>query len=168
MADEKNLFVDLEHQVMELWDKEKFYEKLVEKNKGKKMFRFLDGPITANNPMGIHHAWGRSTKDTFIRYKSMRGYDCRRQNGFEEPFGIKVWCLGNEMDADWQMGHKTADEYGRLALESAKLMKRVDPSIELVACGSSFYTMPTFGDWELTVLNHTYDYIDYIRHMLLY
>ena len=74
VADEKNLFVELEHEVMELWDKEKFYEKLVEKNKGKKMFRFLDGPITANNPMGIHHAWGRSTKDTFIRWDSDSPY----------------------------------------------------------------------------------------------
>ena len=86
----------------------------------------------------------------------------RRQNGFENPFGIKVWCLGNEMDADWQMGHKDADEYGKLALESAKLMKRVDPSIELVVCGSSDAGMPTFGEWERTVLDHTYDYVDYI------
>lgn len=86
----------------------------------------------------------------------------RRKNGFEEPFGIKVWCLGNEMDADWQMGHKTADEYGRLALESAKLMKRVDPSIELVICGSSGLGMPSFGEWELGVLNHAYDLVDYV------
>ncbi|MBR5320849.1 MAG: class I tRNA ligase family protein, partial [Clostridia bacterium] len=101
MADEKNLFVDLEHQVMELWEKEKYYDKLVEKNKGKKMFRFLDGPITANNPMGIHHAWGRSTKDTFIRYKSMRGYDCRRQNGFDSQ---GLWV---EVEVEKQLGFKT-------------------------------------------------------------
>ena len=101
MADEKNLFVELEHEVMELWDKEKFYEKLVEKNKGKKMFRFLDGPITANNPMGIHHAWGRSTKDIFIRYKSMRGYDCRRQNGFDSQ---GLWV---EVEVEKQLGFKT-------------------------------------------------------------
>ena len=101
MADEKNVFVELEHEVMELWDKEKFYEKLVEKNKGKKMFRFLDGPITANNPMGIHHAWGRSTKDIFIRYKSMRGYDCRRQNGFDSQ---GLWV---EVEVEKQLGFKT-------------------------------------------------------------
>ena len=101
MADEKNLFVDLEHQVMELWEEEKYYEKLVEKNKGKKMFRFLDGPITANNPMGIHHAWGRSTKDIFIRYKSMRGYDCRRQNGFDSQ---GLWV---EVEVEKQLGFKT-------------------------------------------------------------
>ena len=109
MADEKNLFVDLEHQVMELWEKEKYYDKLVEKNKGNKMFRFLDGPITANNPMGIHHAWGRSTKDIFIRYKSMRGYDCRRQNGFDSQ---GLWV---EVEVEKQLGFKTKkdiEEYG--------------------------------------------------------
>ena len=58
MADEKNMFVDMEHEVMDFWEKEKCFEKLREKNRGHKMFRFLDGPITANNPMGIHHAWG--------------------------------------------------------------------------------------------------------------
>ena len=86
----------------------------------------------------------------------------RRANGFEEPFGIKVWCLGNEMDGPWQICHKTAEEYGRLAEETAKVMKWVDPSIELVVCGSSGLGMKTFGDWELTVLDHTYDYVDYI------
>lgn len=86
----------------------------------------------------------------------------RRANGFEKPFGIKTWCLGNEMDGPWQMCGKTAEEYGRVASEAAKLMKWTDPSIELVACGSSNDDMPSFGDWELTVLEHTYDYVDYI------
>ena len=86
----------------------------------------------------------------------------RRENGFDKPFGIKVWCLGNEMDGPWQMGHKTADEYGRLAAETAKMMRIVDPGIELVVCGSSYPEMDTFIDWELTVLDHTYKYIDYI------
>ena len=76
MADEKNMFVDMEHEVMDFWEKEKCFEKLREKNRGHKMFRFLDGPITANNPMGIHHAWGRSIKDIFIRYHAMQGCDC--------------------------------------------------------------------------------------------
>ena len=88
--------------------------------------------------------------------------DMRRHNGFEKPFGIKTWCLGNEMDGPWQIEHKTAEEYGRIACESAKLMKRVDPSIELIACGSSYYDMPTFGTWEMTVLEHTYEQIDYL------
>lgn len=88
--------------------------------------------------------------------------DMRRANGFEEPFDIKVWCLGNEMDGPWQIGAKTAEEYGRVACETAKIMKELDPTIELVACGSSNLYMPTFGKWEATVLEHTYDYIDYI------
>ncbi|MBR3998682.1 MAG: alpha-N-arabinofuranosidase [Clostridia bacterium] len=86
--------------------------------------------------------------------------DRRRANGFEEPFGIKVWCLGNEMDGPWQMGAKTATEYGRIAAEAAKLMKWTDPSIELVACGSSNVGM--CGDWEAEVLRHVYDHVDYL------
>ncbi len=88
--------------------------------------------------------------------------DMRIKNGRKEPLDIRLWCLGNEMDGPWQMGHKTALEYGRMANEAAKLMKWVDPSIELVACGSSSSEMPTFGDWEYTVLNEAYDNIDYL------
>ena len=88
--------------------------------------------------------------------------DMRIKNGRKDPLGIKMWCLGNEMDGPWQMGHKTATEYGRIANEAAKMMKWVDPSIELVACGSSSSQMPTFGDWELTVLNECYENIDYV------
>lgn len=88
--------------------------------------------------------------------------DMRIANGYREPHKIKTWCLGNEMDGPWQMGHKTADEYGRLATETAVAMKWVDPTIELVACGSSNRKMPTFGQWEATVLDHVYQYVDYI------
>jgi len=86
----------------------------------------------------------------------------RRQNGREAPYRVKLWCLGNEMDGPWQICAKTAEEYGRIACETAKMMKRLDPSIELVACGSSFRSMPTFGAWERTVLNHCYPYVDYL------
>jgi alpha-N-arabinofuranosidase len=88
--------------------------------------------------------------------------DLRRKNGSADPFDIKLWCLGNEMDGPWQIGHKTAHEYGRLAQEAGKAMRLVDPSIELVACGSSNRRMPTFGQWEHTVLEHTYDVVDYL------
>ena len=88
--------------------------------------------------------------------------DLRRANGFEKPFGIKYWCLGNEMDGPWQIGHKTAREYGRLAAEAGKGMKWTDPSIQLVACGSSNTGMPTFGSWEETVLEETYDVADFL------
>jgi alpha-N-arabinofuranosidase len=88
--------------------------------------------------------------------------DLRRRNGAADPHGIKLWCLGNEVDGPWQIGHKTADEYARLAAETAKAMRRVDPTIELVACGSSHSRMPTFGTWEATVLAEAYDVVDYL------
>lgn len=88
--------------------------------------------------------------------------DLRRKNGSDQPLDIKLWCLGNEMDGPWQIGQKTAYEYGRAANESAKVMKWVDPSIEVVACGSSAYDMPTFGSWELEMLDLCYENVDYI------
>jgi alpha-L-arabinofuranosidase len=88
--------------------------------------------------------------------------DLRVKNGADGPHDVRVWCLGNEMDGDWQIGHKTAEEYGRIAAETAKAMRLVDPAIELVACGSSNARMPTFGGWEATVLGHCYDYVDYV------
>jgi alpha-L-arabinofuranosidase len=88
--------------------------------------------------------------------------DLRRANGAEEPYRIRMWCLGNEMDGTWQTGHKTAHEYGRLAAETARAMRMVDPGIELVACGSSGRGMATFGAWENTVLTEAYDQVDLI------
>lgn len=86
----------------------------------------------------------------------------RRENGRQEPYNVKLWCLGNEMDGPWQICAKTAEEYGRIAAETGKYMKMLDPSIELVACGSSYRDMPTYGTWEETVLRHCYPYVDYL------
>ena len=101
-----------------------------------------------------------------VEYANHRGgskfSDLRIANGKKDPFNIKVWCLGNEMDGPWQMGRKTAGEYGHIANEAAKMMKWVDPSIEVVACGSSSSEMPTFGSWELDMLDQCYDNIDYV------
>lgn len=88
--------------------------------------------------------------------------DLRREHGWPEPHNVKFWCLGNEMDGPWQMERKTPVEYGRVATEAAKMMKMVDPSIELAVCGSSARTMPTFGEWERIVLEHTFDHVEYI------
>lgn len=88
--------------------------------------------------------------------------DLRAKNGHKEPHHIKLWNLGNEMDGPWQIGHKTAEEYGRLALETARVMKKADPSIELVACGSSGSGMSTCCSWEDTVLSQAYDSVDYV------
>lgn len=88
--------------------------------------------------------------------------DLRKKHGYEKPHNIKLWCLGNEMDGPWQMGHKTAAEYGRVAAEAGRIMRMVDPDIELVASGSSNLEMPTFGTWEDTVLSECYDQVDYL------
>jgi alpha-L-arabinofuranosidase len=86
----------------------------------------------------------------------------RRANGSEQPHGVKLWCLGNELDGPWQLGHKTAHEYGRLAAETARALRQAEPDLELVACGSSNSSMPTFGEWESTVLELAYDEVDHI------
>ncbi len=88
--------------------------------------------------------------------------DLRISHGVKEPHKVKLWCLGNEMDGPWQMGQKTMEEYGRIAYETAKAMKQIDPSIELVSCGSSSTQMPLFPQWEATTLEHTYDFADYV------
>lgn len=86
----------------------------------------------------------------------------RRTNGRDQPFGVSMWCLGNEMDGPWQLGHRSAEDYGKIAAQTASAMRQLDPGIELVACGSSGAGMPTFGAWERTVLEHTYELVDYI------
>jgi alpha-N-arabinofuranosidase len=88
--------------------------------------------------------------------------DLRRSHGVDKPHDVRMWCLGNELDGPWQMGHKTAHEYGRIAAETARAMKRFDPSLQLVACGSSNAHIDTFASWEATVLEHTYDFVDFV------
>jgi alpha-L-arabinofuranosidase len=88
--------------------------------------------------------------------------DLRVRHGVAEPHGIRLWCLGNELDGPWQIGQKSAAEYGRLANETAKAMRAVDPRVELVLCGSSSASMPTFGEWEATTLELAYDNVDHI------
>ena len=92
--------------------------------------------------------------------------DLRIKHGYKDPHNIKLWCLGNEMDGPWQMGHKTALEYGRLANETGRIMKTYDDSLELVVCGSSAADMPTFAEWERVVLGESYSIADYLSiHM---
>jgi alpha-L-arabinofuranosidase len=86
----------------------------------------------------------------------------RIANGKRDAFGIKMWCLGNEMDGPWQLGHTSAEDYGKIASQTAKAMRQLDPSLELVVCGSSNAQMPTFGEWERVVLTHTYEDVDYV------
>ena len=99
----------VERAIREFWDKYRVFDALREKNAGKPRFSFIDGPITANNPMGVHHAWGRTYKDIFQRYKTMHGYQLRYQNGFD--------CQGLwvEVEVEKQLGFaskRDIDEYG--------------------------------------------------------
>ena len=102
-------FIKLEHSVLDFWEKNDIFNKRVTLNKGKPPWSFIDGPITANNPMGVHHAWGRTIKDMMNRYKAMKGFDLRYQNGFD--------CQGLwvEVEVEKELGFKSkrdVEEYG--------------------------------------------------------
>ncbi len=102
-------FIELEHEILQFWTESEVFRKRFELNRGKKNWSFIDGPITANNPMGVHHAWGRTYKDLFLRYKSMQGFDLRFQNGFD--------CQGLwvEVEVEKEMGFeckKDIEDYG--------------------------------------------------------
>jgi alpha-N-arabinofuranosidase len=88
--------------------------------------------------------------------------DMRVANGGEEPYGIKLWCLGNEMDGPWQLGHVPADQYAIRAQQAAKMMKDTDPTIEMVVCGSCTTRLPTYLEWDRQVLEYVGHYADYI------
>lgn len=134
---------------------------------------FADWADKANTEMMLAVNLGSRGLDearAFLEYVNHPGgsywSDLRKKNGRDEPWNVKLWCLGNEMDGPWQIGQKTADEYGRTAFEAAKAMRAFDKNIELVVCGSSSPNMATYPQWEYTVLDHTYDSVDYISlHM---
>ncbi len=86
--------------------------------------------------------------------------DLRRGHGYEQPHGVKYWCLGNEMDGPWQIGQLQAREYGRKARDAAKQMRVIDPQLQLIACGSSGTFMPTYLTWDREVLEECYDQVD--------
>jgi len=88
--------------------------------------------------------------------------DLRSMNGSPNPYGLKLWCLGNEMDGPWQLGHVPADQYAIRAQQAAKLMRDVDPTLELVVCGSCTTGLPTYMEWDRTVLEYIGTYADYI------
>jgi alpha-N-arabinofuranosidase len=88
--------------------------------------------------------------------------DMRASHGHPDPWKVGTWCLGNEMDGPWQMGHKTPAEYARLVAEVANAFHRFDENLSLVACGSSNRAMPTFGEWERVVLDAALENVDLI------
>ena len=92
--------------------------------------------------------------------KGTRWSDLRREHGIAEPHRVQHWCLGNEMDGPWQIGHMSATEYGLKAADAARQMRYVDHGVQLVACGSSGPFMPTYLEWDREVLEQCYDYVD--------
>lgn len=88
--------------------------------------------------------------------------ELRKANGGNAPYAVKYWCLGNEMDGEWQIGHLNAADYAKKARTAAHLMKSVDPTIKLIACGSSNQDMPSYPEWDMTVMDGLYDVADYI------
>lgn len=117
--------------------------------------------------MAVNHGTG-GTEDalTLAEYCNLPAgtyySDLRVQNGHAEPYAVPVWCIGNEMDGIWQIGHKTAEDYGKLAAQTGHALKSLDPSIKTVVCGSSSAEMRSYTDWERIVLEYGYEFTDYL------
>jgi alpha-L-arabinofuranosidase len=110
---------------------------------------------------------GTGTPETAVAYveycnvaKGTKWSELRRSHGFEAPHNVRYWCLGNEMDGPWQMGHMPARDYGQKARDTARQIRVIDPSLQLVACGSSNPGMPTYLVWDREVLEECYDQVD--------
>jgi alpha-N-arabinofuranosidase len=115
--------------------------------------------------MGLNLGTGTAEEAAaLVEYCNVEGgtkwSDLRRKHGYAQPYNVKHWCLGNEMDGRWQIGHMTAAEYGMKAQDAARQMRYVDRSLSLIACGSSSPSMPTYLDWDREVLELCYDYVD--------
>ncbi len=115
--------------------------------------------------MGLNLGTGTAEKAAaLVEYcnveKGTKWSDLRRTHGIEPPYKVEHWCLGNEMDGPWQIGHMTATEYGLKAQDAARQMRAVDPTLKLIACGSSGPAMPTYLEWDREVLEQCYEYVD--------
>jgi len=115
--------------------------------------------------MGLNLGTGTAEKAAaLVEYcnveKGTKWSDLRRSHGIAQPYKVENWCLGNEMDGPWQIGHMTATEYGMKAQDAARQMHAVHPSLKLIACGSSGPGMPTYLEWDREVLEQCYEYVD--------
>ena len=153
-------FINMEHEVMDFWEKEKCFEKLLEKNKDGKKFKFLDGPITANNPMGIHHAWGRTLKDVYLRYKGMNGYTSHYRNGFD---GQGLWI---EVEVEKELGFKDKKDIETYGLDkfTRKCMERVNHFSKTITEQSK--RLGQWMDWDNSYYTNTEENITSIWHFL--
>jgi isoleucyl-tRNA synthetase len=150
----------LEREILERWDGEQTFERLREQNRGNERFSFIDGPITANNPMGVHHAWGRALKDVFQRYKALRGFDQRYQNGFD--------CQGLwvEVEVEKELGlnsKREIEEYG-LAEFAERCKERVAKFVRVMIDQSR--RLGQWMDWGNDYLTFSDTNIEYIWRFL--
>ncbi|MCL2815529.1 MAG: class I tRNA ligase family protein, partial [Oscillospiraceae bacterium] len=153
-------FVQMERDILDLWDERRCFEKLREKNKDNKRFRFIDGPITANNPMGIHHAWGRSIKDIVLRYRAMNGYSCQYRNGFDTQ---GLWV---EVEVEKELGFtdkKDVEAYG-MANFTNKCVERIKRYSGVITAQSK--RLGQWMDWDNSYFTHTDENISAIWHFL--
>jgi isoleucyl-tRNA synthetase len=150
----------LEREILEWWDGEQIFDRLREQNRGGPRWSFIDGPITANNPMGVHHAWGRTLKDLFQRYKAMRGFDQRYQNGFD--------CQGLwvEVEVEKSLGlnaKRDIEEYG-LAEFAERCKERVAHYSEVITAQDRL--LGRWMDWDNDYYTHSDTNIEYIWRFL--
>jgi len=153
-------FIKMEHDTLHFWEANNCFGKLIEKNKGNNPFRFLDGPITANNPMGVHHAWGRSIKDIFLRYKAMKGFSCHYRNGFDTQ---GLWV---EVEVEKELGFrdkKDIEDYGTEKF-TMKCLERVHKFSKVITEQSK--RLGQWMDWENSYYTHTDENVTGIWHFL--
>ena len=148
--DTKYSFAENEKKILNFWEENECFKKLKKKNENGPKYRFIDGPITANNPMGIHHTWGRTLKDTFIKYHAMKGCDTHYRNGFDSQ---GLWV---EVEVEKELGFKTKHD-----IEAYGLDKFTDKCIERVKKFSGVITeqskrLGQWMDWD----NSYYTYTD--------
>ncbi len=141
-------FIKMEHEILKFWEENRCFDKLREKNRNNEPFRFLDGPITANNPMGIHHAWGRTVKDSFIRYKAMQGHSCHYRNGFDTQ---GLWV---EVEVEKELGFKSKKdiEHFGMARFTEKCVERIKKYSGIITEQSK--RLGQWMDWDNSYYTH--------------
>ena len=153
-------FVQMEQDILAIWDERDCFNKLRKKNKENKRFRFLDGPITANNPMGIHHAWGRSIKDIVLRYKAMNGYSCHYRNGFDTQ---GLWV---EVEVEKELGFESKKDIEAFGMDNftRKCVERIEQFSGVITEQSK--RLGQWMDWDNSYFTHTDENISAIWHFL--
>lgn len=157
---EKNQFVEHELEMLKFWQDNNCFKKLQQKNAGRTAYRFLDGPITANNSMRLHHCWGRTLKDAYLKYKGMRGYSCHYRNGFD---GQGLWV---EVEVEKELGFKNKRDIEKLGMDkfTTACVARVDKFSKVIAEQSQ--RLGQWMDWDNSYYTKTDENIEGIWHFL--